>query len=43
MRGDYGERKMDKNAEGITETGVIPVWGRRIVFNDIAVSYNRKQ
>ncbi len=34
---------MDKNAEGITEAGIIPVWGRRTVFNDIAVSYDRKQ
>ena len=43
MRGDYGERKVDKNAEGITETGIIPVWGRRTVFDDIAVSYDREQ
>jgi hypothetical protein len=41
--GDYGERKVDKNAEGITETGIIPVWGRRTVFDDITVSYDRKQ
>lgn len=41
--GDYGERKVDKNAEGITETGVIPVRGRRTVFDDITVSYDRKQ